>query len=279
MVHPIYVGSLFILIVNDVYLKYTFTSALTGKLSDVTGLFCFTIFLYTIFHKRKNDHKAFGKSALLAGGIFTLIQFPFVVEGIDAFLISNHLPQTNLTPDVTDLFVLILFPVFALFIRQNMGFELKKSVQIHEIATVTILSVSMLWFVATSFPTRSIVSDTNKSYVLNKSEALVLFEFENFLEENEFEIYDREILDDSTYIYNAESRIDLERDSSFSYNRRIDWRIMLGVETTPLMLHIDSVSLGNLRPDLPKSKVDSLVKHKLEFPFEAYAKRKNLFKE
>lgn len=54
LLHPLLIASLFLLLLNDFYLKYAFHNWLTGKLSDFAGLFAFAFFLIVIVpHYRK----------------------------------------------------------------------------------------------------------------------------------------------------------------------------------------------------------------------------------
>lgn len=48
LVHPVFLGCLIALLVNDLYLKYAFHSWLTGKLSDFTGLFVLAVALIAL---------------------------------------------------------------------------------------------------------------------------------------------------------------------------------------------------------------------------------------
>ena len=50
---PAFIVALIALFVNDFYLKNKFPGLLTGKLSDIAGLFIFPIFIYFIFGKNK----------------------------------------------------------------------------------------------------------------------------------------------------------------------------------------------------------------------------------
>jgi len=51
--HPVFIISIALLIINDFYFKQTFGNAVTGKLSDFTGLFAFPFFLSCLFPSRK----------------------------------------------------------------------------------------------------------------------------------------------------------------------------------------------------------------------------------
>lgn len=52
LVHPIFMLSIFALIINDFFLKYIFHNTITGKLSDLAGLFAFPFFWSAIFPKQ-----------------------------------------------------------------------------------------------------------------------------------------------------------------------------------------------------------------------------------
>src|SRR5688572_12523013 len=47
--HPVFISALVVLLVNDHFLKYIYPGFLTGKLSDITGLFVFHLFLLQLF--------------------------------------------------------------------------------------------------------------------------------------------------------------------------------------------------------------------------------------
>lgn len=51
--HPFFLISLLLLLLNDISLKYEFHNGLTGKLSDFTGLFVFALFLIVLIPQYK----------------------------------------------------------------------------------------------------------------------------------------------------------------------------------------------------------------------------------
>lgn len=53
LLHPLFLLSLTCLLANDFYWKYEYHNWLTGKLSDFTGLFVLTVFLFAFFPKHK----------------------------------------------------------------------------------------------------------------------------------------------------------------------------------------------------------------------------------
>ena len=54
LLHPFFILSLACLVLNDSYWKYAYHNSLTGKLSDFTGLFVITVFLFALFPKRRS---------------------------------------------------------------------------------------------------------------------------------------------------------------------------------------------------------------------------------
>jgi hypothetical protein len=53
ILHPWTIGAIVVLLLNDQYLKYAYTSWVTGKLSDFAGLIFFPILLEPLVHSRK----------------------------------------------------------------------------------------------------------------------------------------------------------------------------------------------------------------------------------
>src|SRR6187549_1545810 len=51
LLHPVFILSLACLLLNDIYWKYEYHNWLTGKLSDLTGLFVLSVFLSAFFYR------------------------------------------------------------------------------------------------------------------------------------------------------------------------------------------------------------------------------------
>src|SRR6185436_13067763 len=51
LLHPVFILSLACLLLNDLYWKYEYHNWITGKLSDITGLFVLSVFLFAFFPK------------------------------------------------------------------------------------------------------------------------------------------------------------------------------------------------------------------------------------
>lgn len=94
---------LFLLLLNDFYLKAAFHNAFTGKLSDFCGLFIFPIFWSALFPNRKP-----------AVYILTALFFIYWKSSYsDPFiqLFSEYLFTVQRTVDLSDLFALIVLPL------------------------------------------------------------------------------------------------------------------------------------------------------------------------
>ena len=92
-----------LLIVNDSFLKDRYHNVLTGKISDVCGLFIFPIFWTALFPGRKL--LIFFSTALL----FTLWKSPYSQAFINIF--SNHIYAIHRVVDITDLYALLILPI------------------------------------------------------------------------------------------------------------------------------------------------------------------------
>lgn len=133
MLHPVVVGAVGVLVINDHVLKHAWPSLLTGKLSDFAGLLFFPLLLHawygivSAFAGRPRNARS--ESALLVavvatGLVFTLVQlwepagsayqhglaslqWPFeAVNALVRGLPSPGLGTVALTPDPTDLIAL-----------------------------------------------------------------------------------------------------------------------------------------------------------------------------
>lgn len=106
LLHPLFLLSLFLLLLNDISLKYQFHNSFTGKLSDFTGLFVFALFWMAIFPNRK------GLIVIITGMIFTWWKSPLSSPFIQTW---NEVMPVSITRvvDYWDLTALVMLP-FAL---------------------------------------------------------------------------------------------------------------------------------------------------------------------
>ena len=110
ILHSLFVISLFLLLLNDLYLKSEFSNMITGKLSDITGLIVFPIFIAHLFPKTKTW------ICLATGVLFLVWKTPFVTPIID--YIIQFLPfKIQRVIDYTDYLALLVLP----FIHKLIG--------------------------------------------------------------------------------------------------------------------------------------------------------------
>ncbi len=152
---PIYIFSLFLLILNDVILKSAYHNAITGKLSDFAGLFVFAGFWSCVFPKSKTT-------------VHWMIAIVFVwwkssySEELIQILHQIHLP-VNRVVDWTDCIAISVLPM-SLWQLKRRGHQ--SNFKVRSILNPILACVSLFAFVATSVPPLRPVSlnKINKEY-------------------------------------------------------------------------------------------------------------------
>ncbi|MDX1488095.1 MAG: hypothetical protein R3268_07845 [Acidiferrobacterales bacterium] len=139
--------SLAALVINDGYLKYVFPGLVTGKLSDVAGIFLVSLLVFSLFPTRKLQ------SSLLVGAVFLLWKSGLSQPAIDWF---NSISSVRLgrVVDYSDLLALLVVP---LAWRYSDGTDRKQlSRPSTRVASLPIAVISLLAITGTSimFPTR-----------------------------------------------------------------------------------------------------------------------------
>jgi hypothetical protein len=109
LLHPAFLCCLAVLLLNDLYLKYAFHNGLTGKLSDVTGLFVFTVFLQVLFPGYKKI------TLLLSAVFFCWWKSPFS-DGMIALLTRGLALPVHRVVDYTDYIALPVL-LFAYYLK------------------------------------------------------------------------------------------------------------------------------------------------------------------
>lgn len=155
--NPIFIISLLILVLNDWYLKQTFSNSLTGKLSDFAGLFAFPFFLSALFPQKVRRVYVFTM-------LFFLIWKSPLVQPIIDILNGVGIP-THRTIDYTDYLALAILP-FSFFIFNKSALYALKPIFINGI-----IIFSSLAFMATSMPPgeNGNFTNLNKNYTFNFS--------------------------------------------------------------------------------------------------------------
>lgn len=112
LLHPLWMGALLILLLNDHIFKFAYSNVLTGKLSDFAGLFIAPVLLGILFNIKKRQTFIF--AGLLIGAVFTLLNlFSAFAQKWDAMMSLVYSWKT--TPDPTDLIALIVIPMSLYF--------------------------------------------------------------------------------------------------------------------------------------------------------------------
>jgi hypothetical protein len=155
--NPVFIGSVLILVLNDWFLKQTFSNTLTGKLSDFAGLFALPFFLGALFPK--NAVKMYIVTAML----FIAWKSAFIQPFID-FANGIGLP-IHRTVDYTDLIALIILPFSFYLFNKSRSYFLKP------VFLNIIMVFSALAFMATEMPPGAYrkFESIDKTYTFNFS--------------------------------------------------------------------------------------------------------------
>ena len=138
-----FIIGLIILLANDLWLKYSFPSILTGKLSDFAGLFIFPYFLSVFIPKPKIIY-------YLTALLFTFWKLEYSQIVIDYFARLTNL-GFHRTVDITDLIALTVLP----FSFKYFKFK-SKTAKSNRLAFSTLICfISIFSFYATSVPRRT----------------------------------------------------------------------------------------------------------------------------
>ncbi|WP_343558879.1 hypothetical protein [Sphingobacterium sp.] len=230
LVSPLFIFFLVLLIVNDFFLKAAFHNAVTGKLSDFSGLFIFPIFWSAIFPRHK-----------LSVFITTAVLFVFWKSNYSSGIIQFLKPYFSIarTVDPTDLIALFMLLFAWLHIkrvsRPTIGSTLKTRLTAYFIGAIAIFS-----FCATSQP-RYIQFFEQPQYVLLKNPTIRYF---NAHDELKFYKRDSLLAVKINYLYIRRPK----REDDYSKNRSVEH-----LDLTVLRLLADSASL------IPPGKISMLT--------------------
>ncbi len=115
--HPLMIGSIVLLLVNDHLLKAYSPSWLTGKLSDFAGLFFFPFLLALALHRvARDEDRALRWGLALTGLVFAAIKTLPEANAAFTGLVSRALgPSVRFVLDPTDLIAMAVLPAAWLF--------------------------------------------------------------------------------------------------------------------------------------------------------------------
>ena len=142
ILNPYFILGLFILLLNDFYLKYEFGNFITGKLSDFAGLLIFPMFVASII-PRLNKSISF-----ITGLGFFIWKLPLFTPVID--LINQHLPITiHRVIDYSDYLALLILPLSHYLINYGKSRLLTARKRFEYVSRYALLGISFFAFCAT----------------------------------------------------------------------------------------------------------------------------------
>ena len=171
----IFIFSVFILLLNDHFLKEIFGNYFTGKLSDFAGLFAFPYFLCLLFPNKVKFNYIFS-------GLFFIFWKSELIEPLLNYFQSLGI-GFNRTVDYSDLIALTILPISYIYWHSNFN----DFISLNKFSKPILIIVCSFAFVATSLPKQNgkfnFKSDlevrlkTNKESVIS---SLNLFENEDY---------------------------------------------------------------------------------------------------
>ena len=115
-INPLVLSTVFLTALNDHYLKYKYPGIITGKISDFTGLFYFSLFVVAVVlyvQTIVNRKTCVLSQRLLLGSIisidivFLILKLHPQISQIFVFYFSKYFFSIKIVNDPTDLFALI----------------------------------------------------------------------------------------------------------------------------------------------------------------------------
>lgn len=145
LLHPVFISALWLLVANDVFLKYYFHNWLTGKLSDFAGLFVFTVFLISFAGNKK-------KMVAIAAGLFFCWWKSSLSSPVIRLWNSMELLPVYRTIDYTDLLALSVIPLAYRWLVSTSTYR-----RTHHPVAINLVSIACIFaFCNTSVPYREI---------------------------------------------------------------------------------------------------------------------------
>jgi hypothetical protein len=203
LLHPYFILTLLILIVNDNVGKIAYPGLLTGKLSDFSGLFVVSVFVYVILSSRLRTGRQITYICGAIGLLFTLWKIAPLEIPLAALERIFNIPVPHRTKDITDLIALTVLPLAYIFIerQRNSARAIQSRNVFKSTAIYGILVITGFSIIATSPAYRNANIRVNYSIdnTLKKNHQLFLFE-QTILDEG-MNILGRQIASDSSLVY------------------------------------------------------------------------------
>ena len=154
LLHPVFLISLFLLLINDLSLKYEFHNWFTGKLSDFAGLYVFSIFFIVVL--------PFNKIYVLLSSAVLFVWWKSSLSGEFISYWNGVMPfQINRVIDYSDLLALLVL-LFAYFNTKYPGALPERP---NRYFTAGVGIVCLFSFCFTSAPRYSMYEYPGKDYV------------------------------------------------------------------------------------------------------------------
>jgi hypothetical protein len=272
--HPLFLVSLAILLINDHILKNLYPGFVTGKLSDFAGLFLFPVFLYILFEGFFRSKKRLIFMHILMGLVFIVWKLASVEILLAKINELTSIPMPGRVKDPSDLIALITLPLSYKFLNKSESFiELNKKKYIMSRLIIILSGVAVLG-------TSKIYTYKNEpeyTIVSSKDIANMIFLFEQSLRENDFVITDRVIENGSDFLYYADIEYPLRAtykvegsDEIYEYDfwKVIHCEISIAKKDTVNQLSLESVRLEILNASLDDKEIADIVWNKIIYPYE-----------
>ena len=163
----LFIASIFLLLINDFYLKYEYHNYLTGKLSDFAGLFAFPYFFSCFFPKKIKPIYIF------SGLLFVFWKSEFSQPIFD--FAHSYGIGIDRTVDYSDLISLIILPVSYIYWKS----DFQQLIQLNKAFKPAIIGISCFAFIATSVPSKNGKINLKANYEINLETTLEIVEKSN----------------------------------------------------------------------------------------------------
>jgi len=282
LVHPLFLASVLLLLINDFYLKQTYGNVLTGKISDFAGLFAFPFFFSCLFVKHKK--------IIHIVTIFLFIWWKSTFSQPIIDFVNNLGIPVNRVVDFSDNIALISVLI------SYIAFSGAKIYSVKPVMKWTIMSVSLLSFIATSLPPKTALEycSVDKEYVfampigefisrfnrIQKKEIDKASRYWGYYDEASQIFYSSDGKDTITYLIDIAKHTNTDTIrfnnyfASFQiYNRNNDSTVLKLIDitilvTSPKLERVDSSSVISVSPDFS-------TRFKYSYPVWSYVKNPN----
>lgn len=255
----LFIVSVFLLLLNDFYLKFEYHNFFTGKLSDFVGLFAFPYFFSCFFPKKVKSIYVF--TAIL----FLFWKSEFSQPMFDAA--HSYGIGINRIVDYTDLIALFILPISYRYWKM----ELKVNY-----ATSTILKVLIIGFSSFSFIATTLATHYEPLNLKSDFETTVNYSFETV--KNKLNVYSDSVIPVDYYIIDLKdkkakisTKISLQKTNSIETKILLDSIIGFNIQSSSIFFSgINQEDVKYLK-SMKQDKLEELFK----LSIENYLKKNN----